>query len=142
MDRVRYHICWGSWHGPHSTDIPLKDVVDLLLQVRAGAYSIEGANPRHEHEWRVWEETKFPDGKILIPGVIAHTTNTIEHPELVAARIVNFARLVGKENVIAGTDCGFSQRSLNPRLHPSIVWAKLKALTEGRALASKQLWSI
>ncbi|MCI0786332.1 MAG: cobalamin-independent methionine synthase II family protein [Chloroflexi bacterium] len=140
QDRVRYHICWGSWHGPHSTDIPLKDVLGLLLQVTAGAYSIEGANPRHEHEWRVWEETKFPEGKILIPGVIAHTTNTIEHPELVAARIVNFARLVGKENVIAGTDCGFSQRALNPRLHPSIVWAKLRALSDGAALATKQLW--
>ena len=140
QDRVRYHICWGSWHGPHSTDIPLKDVLGLLLQVTAGAYSIEGANPRHEHEWRVWEETKFPEGKILISGVIAHTTNTIEHPELVAARIVNFARLVGKENVIAGTDCGFSQRALNPRLHPSIVWAKLRALSDGAALATKQLW--
>ena len=140
QDRVRYHICWGSWHGPHSTDIPLKDVLGLLLQVTAGAYSIEGANPRHEHEWRVWEETKFPEGKILIPGVIAHTTNTIEHPELVAAPIVNFARLVGKENVIAGTDCGFSQRALNPRLHPSIVWAKLRALSDGAALATKQLW--
>ena len=140
QDRVRYHICWGSWHGPHSTDIPLKDVLGLLLQVTAGAYSIEGANPRHEHEWRVWEDTKFPEGKILIPGVIAHTTNTIEHPELVAARIVNFARLVGKENVIAGTDCGFSQRALNPRLHPSIVWAKLRALSDGAALATKQLW--
>ena len=140
QDRVRYHICWGSWHGPHSTDIPLKDVLGLLLQVTAGAYSIEGANPRHEHEWRVREETKFPEGKILIPGVIAHTTNTIEHPELVAARIVNFARLVGKENVIAGTDCGFSQRALNPRLHPSIVWAKLRALSDGAALATKQLW--
>ena len=140
QDRVRYHICWGSWHGPHSTDIPLKDVLGLLLQVTAGAYSIEGANPRHEHEWRVWEETKFPEGKILIPGVIAHTTNTIEHPELVAALIVNFARLVGKENVIAGTDCGFSQRALNPRLHPSIVWAKLRALSDGAALATKQLW--
>ena len=140
QDRVRYHICWGSWHGPHSTDIPLKDVLGLLLQVTAGAYSIEGANPRHEHEWRVWEETKFPEGKILIPGVIAHTTNTIEHPELVAARIVNFARLVGKENVIAGTDCGFSQRALHPRLHPSIVWAKLRALSDGAALATKQLW--
>ena len=140
QDRVRYHICWGSWHGPHSTDIPLKDVLGLLLQVTAGAYSIEGANPRHEHEWRVWEETKFPEGKILISGVIAHTTNTLEHPELVAARIVNFARLVGKENVIAGTDCGFSQRALNPRLHPSIVWAKLRALSDGAALATKQLW--
>ncbi len=139
-EMIRYHICWGSWHGPHSTDIPLKDVAALVLRVNAGAYSIEGANPRHEHEWQVWEDVKFSDGKILIPGVIAHTTNTVEHPELVAWRIKNFARLVGRENVIAGTDCGFSQRALNPRLHPSIVWAKLEALAEGARLASQQLW--
>jgi 5-methyltetrahydropteroyltriglutamate--homocysteine methyltransferase len=139
-EMVRYHICWGSWHGPHTTDIPLRHIVDLVLQVRAGAYSIEAANPRHEHEWQVWEDTKLPDGKVLIPGVIAHTTNTVEHPELVAWRIINFANLVGRENVIAGTDCGFSQRALNPRLHPSIVWAKLRSLAEGAKLASKQLW--
>ena len=139
-EMVRYHICWGSWHGPHTTDIPLRHIVDLVLQVRAGVYSIEAANPRHEHEWQVWEDTKLPDGKVLIPGVIAHTTNTVEHPELVAWRIINFANLVGRENVIAGTDCGFSQRALNPRLHPSIVWAKLRSLAEGAKLASKQLW--
>lgn len=140
-EKVRYHICWGSWHGPHTTDIPLKDVVDLLLRVRAGAYSIEAANPRHAHEWRVWEEVKLPDGKVLIPGVISHSTNIVEHPELVADRIVAYARLVGRENVIAGTDCGFSQGALNPRLHPTIVWAKLRALSEGAAIATQRLWS-
>ena len=140
-ERVRYHLCWGSWHGPHTTDFPLKDIIDVVLKVRAGAYSIEAANPRHEHEWRVWEDVKLPEGKILIPGVVAHTTNTVEHPELVAWRITNFARLVGRENVIAGTDCGFSQGAFNPRVHPSIMWAKLRALAEGAALASKQLWS-
>jgi 5-methyltetrahydropteroyltriglutamate--homocysteine methyltransferase len=141
-EMVRYHICWGSWHGPHTTDIPLKDIVDLVLQVRAGAYSIEAANPRHEHEWQVWQDVKLPEGKVLISGVIAHTTNTVEHPELVALRIMNFARLVGRENVIAGTDCGFSQRALNPRLHPSIVWAKLQALAEGARLATERLWGL
>jgi 5-methyltetrahydropteroyltriglutamate--homocysteine methyltransferase len=139
-ERVRYHLCWGSWHGPHTTDVPLKDIVDLVLTVRAGAYSVEAANPRHEHEWQVWEAVKLPDGKVLIPGVVAHTTNTVEHPDLVAWRLVNFARLVGRENVMAGTDCGFSQGAFNPRLHPSIVWAKLRALAEGAALATRQLW--
>ncbi|MCI0440114.1 MAG: cobalamin-independent methionine synthase II family protein [Chloroflexi bacterium] len=139
-ERVRYHLCWGSWHGPHTTDFPLKDIVDIVLRIRAGAYSIEAANPRHEHEWQVWERVRLPDGKILIPGVIAHTTNTVEHPELVAWRVANFARLVGRENVIAGSDCGFSQGALNPRVHPSIMWAKLRALSEGAALATKQLW--
>jgi len=139
-DRVRYHLCWGSWHGPHTTDFPLKDIIDLVLRVRAGAYCIEAANPRHEHEWQVWEETRLPEGKILLPGVVAHTTNTVEHPELVAWRITNFARLVGRENVIAGTDCGFSQGAFNPRVHPSIMWAKLRALVEGAQLATKQLW--
>ena len=140
-ERVRYHLCWGSWHGPHTTDFPLKDIIDLVLQVRAGAYCIEAANPRHEHEWQVWENVNLPEGKILVPGVVAHTTNTVEHPELVAWRIVNFARLVGRENVIASTDCGFSQGAFNPRLHPTIVWAKLRTLAEGAALATKQLWS-
>jgi 5-methyltetrahydropteroyltriglutamate--homocysteine methyltransferase len=139
-ERVRYHLCWGSWHGPHTTDVPLKDIVDLILTVRAGAYSIEAANPRHAHEWQVWETVQLPEDKVLIPGVVAHTTNTVEHPELVAWRLVNFARLVGRENVIAGTDCGFSQGAFNPRLHASIVWAKLRALAEGAALATRQLW--
>jgi 5-methyltetrahydropteroyltriglutamate--homocysteine methyltransferase len=134
-DRIRYHICWGSWHGAHAHDIPLKDVVDLLLGVRAGAYAIEAANARHEHEWQVWKDTKLPDGKILIPGVVAHATNGIEHPELVAWRIKNFASVVGRENLIAGTDCG-----LGYRVHPQIAWAKLKTLAEGARLASKQLW--
>jgi len=140
-DRVRYHLCWGSWHGPHVTDVPLKDIVDIVLQVRADAYSVEAANPRHEHEWQVWEDVKLPDGKILIPGVVAHTTNLVEHPELIAWRITTYARLVGRENVIAGTDCGFSQGAFTPRVHHSIMWAKLQALAEGAALATKQLWS-
>jgi 5-methyltetrahydropteroyltriglutamate--homocysteine methyltransferase len=134
-DRVRYHICWGSWHGPHTHDLPLKHVVDLMLQVKAQAYSVEAANPRHEHEWKIWRDVKLPDGKILIPGVVSHASNVVEHPELVADRIVQYAELVGKENVIAGTDCGMGNR-----VHHQIGWAKLKALSEGAALASKQLW--
>ena len=134
-DRVRYHICWGSWHGPHTHDLPLKQVVDLLLKVKAGAYSVEAANPRHEHEWKVWKEVKLPEGKILIPGVVSHASNVVEHPELVADRIIRYADLVGRENVIAGTDCG-----MGLRVHPQIAWAKLKALAEGAALATKQLW--
>jgi 5-methyltetrahydropteroyltriglutamate--homocysteine methyltransferase len=140
-DRVRYHLCWGSWHGPHVTDVPLKDIVDIVLRVHADAYSVEAANPRHEHEWQVWEDVKLPDGKILIPGVVAHTTNLVEHPELIAWRITTYARMVGRENVIAGTDCGFSQGAFTPRVHHSIMWAKLQALAEGAALATKQLWS-
>ena len=135
QDRVRYHICWGGWHGPHTTDLPLKDIVGLLLQIRAGAYLIEAANARHEHEWRVWQEVKLPPGKILIPGVVSHATNVVEHPELVAERITRFADVVGRENVIAGTDCG-----LGGRLHYQLVWAKLKSLAEGARLATKQLW--
>jgi len=134
-DRVRYHICWGGWHGPHTTDLPLQDIVGLLLQIRAGAYLIEAANARHEHEWRVWEQVKLPQGKILIPGVVSHATNVVEHPELVAERILRFAKLVGRENVVAGTDCG-----LGGRLHRQLVWAKLSALSEGARLATKQLW--
>ena len=134
-DRVRYHICWGSWHGPHTHDLPLKHVIDLMLKVKAGAYSVEAANPRHEHEWKLWKETKLPSGKILIPGVVSHASNVVEHPELVADRIMLFAGLVGKENVIAGTDCGMGMR-----VHPQIAWAKLKALSEGAALATEQLW--
>jgi 5-methyltetrahydropteroyltriglutamate--homocysteine methyltransferase len=134
-DRVRFHICWGSWHGPHTHDLPLKHVIDLMLKVKAGAYSVEAANPRHEHEWKLWKETKLPSGKILIPGVVSHASNVVEHPELVADRIMLFSGLVGKENVIAGTDCGMGMR-----VHPQIAWAKLKALSEGAALASEQLW--
>jgi 5-methyltetrahydropteroyltriglutamate--homocysteine methyltransferase len=139
-ERIRYHVCWGSWPGPHTTDVPLKDIVDLVLRVRAGAYLIEGANPRHEHEWRVWENARLPDGAILIPGVISHATNVVEHPELVAERIVRLSRLVGRENVMAGTDCGFAQGPFHRRVHPSIMWAKLEALAEGARLASRELW--
>ncbi len=133
--RVRYHICWGSWHGPHTHDLPLKHVVDLMLQVRAEAFSVEAANPRHEHEWKVWRDVKLPEGKILMPGVVSHASNVVEHPELVADRIVQYASLVGKENVVAGTDCGMGNR-----VHMQIGWAKLKALGEGAEMASKALW--
>jgi len=139
-EKVRYHVCWGSWPGPHTTDVPLKDIVDLVLSVRAGAYVIEGANPRHEHEWKVWQDAKLPAGKVLIPGVISHATNVVEHPELIAERIGRYAKLVGRENVIAGTDCGFAQGPFHRRVHPSIMWAKLEALTEGARLATKELW--
>ena len=139
-DKVRYHVCWGSWPGPHTTDVPLKEIVDLVLKVRAGAYVIEGANPRHEHEWRVWKNVKLPAGRILMPGVISHATNVVEHPELVAERITRLARIVGRENVIAGTDCGFAQGALYQRVHESIMWAKLGAMVEGARLASKELW--
>jgi 5-methyltetrahydropteroyltriglutamate--homocysteine methyltransferase len=140
QDRVRYHVCWGSWPGPHTSDVPLKDIIDLILKLRVGAYVIEGANPRHEHEWKVWQDVKLPPGKVLIPGVISHATNIVEHPELVCERIVRFAKAVGRENVIAGTDCGFAQSPMYRRVHPTIMWAKLEALGEGAKLASKQLW--
>ncbi len=141
QDRVRYHVCWGSWPGPHTTDVPLKDIVDLVLKARVGALVIEGANPRHEHEWRVWEHVRLPPDTVLIPGVISHATNIVEHPELVAERIVRLAGLVGRENVIAGTDCGFAQGPFYRRVHPSIMWAKLEALAEGARLATKTLWA-
>jgi len=140
QDRVRYHICWGSWPGPHTSDVPLKDIVDVVLKAKVGAFVIEGANPRHEHEWKVWKDAKLAPGQILIPGVISHATNVVEHPELVAERIVRLANLVGRENVIAGTDCGFAQGPFYRRVHPSIMWAKLEALAEGARLASKELW--
>ncbi len=140
QDRIRYHICWGSFATPHVTDVPLKDIVDLVLQVKAGAYCIEMANPRHEHEWRVWEHVKLPAGRKLIPGVISHTTNVVEHPELVAERLTRLARLVGRENLIGGTDCGFAQSPYVKRVHPSIMWAKLEALAAGARLASQELW--
>jgi 5-methyltetrahydropteroyltriglutamate--homocysteine methyltransferase len=135
-DRVRFHICWGSWHGPHKGDVELKDVIDLLLKVKAQGYSVEAGNVRHEHEWKVWQDTRLPDGKVVIPGVVSHATNVLEHPELVADRIVRFAKAVGRENVIASTDCG-----LGGRVHPQIAWAKLGALAEGARLATKQLWA-
>jgi 5-methyltetrahydropteroyltriglutamate--homocysteine methyltransferase len=140
-DRVRYHVCWGSWPGPHVSDVALKDIVDLILKVRAGAYVIESANPRHEHEWQVWKNVKLPDGKVLIPGVISHATNVVEHPELIAERITRFANLLGRENVLAGTDCGFAQGTFYRRVHPTVMWAKFEALVEGARLASKQLWN-
>jgi 5-methyltetrahydropteroyltriglutamate--homocysteine methyltransferase len=139
-DRVRYHVCFGSWHVPHMADAPLEEIVDLILQVKAGAYSVEAANPRHEHEWRVWQKVKLPPGKILIPGVVTHHTTTVEHPQVVADRIVRYARIVGRENVIAGTDCGFAQTELIRRVHPEVMWAKLEALVEGARLASNELW--
>ena len=134
-DRIRFHLCWGSWHGPHVTDLPMKDIVDVMLEVNCQAYSFEAGNVRHEHEWTVWKDTKLPDGKIIIPGVVSHATNVVEHPELVAQRIIRFAEVVGRENVIAATDCG-----LGGRVHPQIAWAKLQALSEGAHLASQQLW--
>jgi 5-methyltetrahydropteroyltriglutamate--homocysteine methyltransferase len=139
-ERSRYHICWGSWNGPHAFDVPLKDIVDLLLQVRVGHYSVEQANPRHEHEWTVWQTVKLPPGKKLIPGVISHATNIVEHPELVAQRLVRLANIVGRENVLGGTDCGFAQSPFAQRVHPSIMWAKLRSLADGARLASRELW--
>jgi 5-methyltetrahydropteroyltriglutamate--homocysteine methyltransferase len=130
-DRIRYHMCWGSWHGPHAHDLELEHIVDILLEVKAQAYLIEGANARHEHEWEVWRDVELPEGKILVPGVVTHSTDVVEHPDLVAQRIERFASVLGAENVIAGTDCGFGGRS-----HPQIAWAKLRALTEGAARAS------
>lgn len=132
---VRFHVCWGSWHGPHTTDIPFEAIIDKVLQINAGGYTFEAANVRHEHEWRVWEDHKLPEGKVIIPGVVTHSTNVIEHPRLVADRIERFAGLVGKENVIASTDCG-----LGGRVHPHIAWAKLETLAKGAALASEELW--
>ncbi len=140
-DRVRYHLCWGSWQGPHEGDLALKDVVDLMLTVRAQAYSVEAATPRHSWEWRIWKDVKLPEGKILIPGVIAHTTAVVEHPETIAERIMNFAAVVGRDHVIAGADCGFAQGALYQRQHPTVMWAKFRALAQGAALASQRLWS-
>jgi 5-methyltetrahydropteroyltriglutamate--homocysteine methyltransferase len=139
-ERSRYHICWGSWNGPHAFDVPLKSIIDLLLQVNVGHYSVEQANPRHEHEWTVWQSVTLPPGKVLIPGVISHATNIVEHPELVAQRLVRLARIVGRERVMGGTDCGFAQSPFAQRVHPSIMWAKLRSLAEGARLASAELW--
>jgi 5-methyltetrahydropteroyltriglutamate--homocysteine methyltransferase len=140
-DRVRYHHCWGSNNRPHTTDTPLTEVLPQLLKIKAQAYGFEAANPRHEHEWMVWKDVKLPAGKILIPGLISQSTNVVEHPELVAWRIKNFASVVGKENIIAGVDCGFSQYWDQIRVHPTVQWAKLQALAEGARLASKELWA-
>ncbi len=135
QDRLRFHLCWGSWHGPHITDIAMRDIVEVMLRANVGAYSFEAGNVRHEHEWKVWQEVKLPDDKLILPGVVSHATNVVEHPELVAERILRFADLVGRERVIASTDCG-----LGGRVHPQIAWAKLEALAQGAALASRQLW--
>jgi 5-methyltetrahydropteroyltriglutamate--homocysteine methyltransferase len=139
-ERIRYHVCFGSWHVPHVADAPLEEIADLILKVRAGAYSIEAANVRHEHEWRVWENARLPAGRVLIPGVITHHTVTVEHPQLVADRIIRFAGLVGRENLIAGTDCGFAQLETIQRVHPTVMWAKFESLVEGARIASKVLW--
>ena len=135
-DRVRYHLCWGSWNGPHVDDIPFRNVVDLMLQVKAQAYSFEAGNVRHEHEWKIWRDVKLPDGKILMPGVVSHRTNTVEHPEVVSDRLQNFARLVGRENVMASTDCGMG----GGRIPHEIGWAKVESMVEGSALATADLW--
>jgi 5-methyltetrahydropteroyltriglutamate--homocysteine methyltransferase len=140
-DRIRYHICWGSFNTPHVGDVPAKDIIDLVLSVTAGSYLIEMANPRHEHEWRIWEDVALPEGKVLIPGVVSHSTNVVEHPELIAERLTRLARLVGRENVIAGTDCGFAQGPFTPRVHESIQWAKLRSISEGAGLATQELWA-
>ena len=134
-DRIRFHLCWGSWHGPHTTDIPMRDIVEVMLAVKCQGYSFEAGNVRHEHEWTVWQDVKLPDGKIIFPGVVSHATNVVEHPELVAQRILRFTKSVGRERVIAATDCG-----LGGRVHPMIAWAKLEALAQGAALASRELW--
>ena len=135
-EQIRYHLCWGSWLGPHSTDLPLQAVIDLILKVKASQYSVEAANPQHEHEWKVWQDVKLPAGRAVIPGIVTHKTTILEHPELVAERIIRYANVVGRENVIAGTDCG-----LGGRMHPQLIWAKLKTLAEGARLASDVLWS-
>ena len=134
-DRIRFHLCWGSWHGPHTTDIAMRDIVKVMLTINAHAYSFEAGNVRHQHEWKVWQEVRLPDDKLILPGVVSHATNVVEHPELVAERILRFANVVGRERMIASTDCG-----LGGRIHPDIAWAKLEALVQGAALASRQLW--
>jgi 5-methyltetrahydropteroyltriglutamate--homocysteine methyltransferase len=138
-ERARYHICWGSWNGPHVFDVEIKEIIDLILKLNVGYFLFENANPRHEHEWRIWESVD-PGGKVLVPGVISHATNVVEHPELVAERLVRLAKLVGRENVMGGTDCGFAQSPFAQRVHPTIMWAKLRSLAEGAKIASAELW--
>lgn len=135
QEQIRFHLCWGSWHGPHTTDIPFKDLAETMLSINAGSYSFEAANVRHEHEWKVWRDLDLPEDKVIVPGVVSHATNVVEHPELVADRIERFAQIVGRERVIASTDCG-----LGGRVHPQIAWAKLEALTEGAKIATERLW--
>jgi 5-methyltetrahydropteroyltriglutamate--homocysteine methyltransferase len=139
-DRIRYHICFGSWHGPHAYDPPLRDNIDMVLKVTAKYYLMEQANPAHEHEWRIWEDVPLPDGKVLIPGVVTHHTNVVEHPELVAQRLVRLAKVVGPDRVMGGTDCGFAQGAFIQRVHEEIQWAKLASLAEGARIASRELW--
>jgi 5-methyltetrahydropteroyltriglutamate--homocysteine methyltransferase len=139
-ERIRYHVCFGSWHGPHAYDPPLRDLIDLILRVPARYYLMEQANPRHEHEWRLWEDVKLPDGKVLVPGVVTHHTTIVEHPEVVADRLVRLAAVVGRDSVMAGTDCGFAQGAFVQRVHPTVQWAKLEALAEGARIATRRLW--
>ncbi|MGH3281286.1 MAG: hypothetical protein ACRDNW_19425 [Trebonia sp.] len=139
-DRIRYHVCFGSWHGPHAYDPPLRDSIDLVLAVNAKYYLMEQANPRHEHEWKIWQDVPLPDGKVLVPGVVTHHTNVVEHPELVAQRLVRLANVVGRERVMGGTDCGFAQGAFMHRVHEEVQWAKLASLAEGAAIASRELW--
>jgi 5-methyltetrahydropteroyltriglutamate--homocysteine methyltransferase len=140
-EKIRFHTCYGINEGPRVHDAPLKDMLPMILKVNAGAYSFEAANARHEHEYHVWENVKLPDGRLIIPGVVTHASNIVEHPELIAERIIRFAHLVGRENVIAGTDCGFSsQATYQPEIHPTVIWAKFRAMAEGAQLATKQLW--
>jgi len=139
-DRIRYHICFGSWHGPHAYDPPLRDAIDLVLAVKARYYLMEQANPRHEHEWKIWEDVTLPEDKVLIPGVVTHHTNVVEHPELVAQRLVRLANVVGRDRVMGGTDCGFAQGAFVHRVHEEIQWAKLASLAEGAKIASRELW--
>lgn len=140
-EQMRLHLCWGNYEGPHNHDVPLRDIIDLVFEARPAAISFEAANPRHAHEWTLFEEVKLPAGKVLIPGVLDSTTNYIEHPELVAQRLVQYAELVGRENVIAGSDCGFATFATSLTVHPTITWAKLRAMADGARLASEQLWS-
>jgi 5-methyltetrahydropteroyltriglutamate--homocysteine methyltransferase len=139
-DRTRYHMCWGSWNGPHVSDVAFKEIADLVLGVNVGGYALEMGNPRHEHEWQTWKTVKLPPGRVLLPGVISHSTNVVEHPELVCERLVRLAHVVGRENVIGSTDCGFAQGPFVQRVHPSIMWAKLQSLVEGARLATRELW--
>jgi 5-methyltetrahydropteroyltriglutamate--homocysteine methyltransferase len=136
QDRIRFHLCWGSWHGPHVTDLPMRDIIDVMLAIKCDAYSFEAANVRHEHEWSVWRDVKLPQHKYILPGVVSHATNVVEHPDLVAERILRFTGIVGRERVIASTDCG-----MGGRIHPDIAWAKFDALAQGARIASKKLWA-
>ena len=140
QDRIRYHVCWGSWNAPHLFDVPMENIIDLLLKLRVGGYQFEYANVRHEHEWRAWQNVTVPEDRVLIPGVISHATNVVEHPRLVADRLLRFAKIVGRERVMAGTYCGFAQGPFTRRVHPTIQWAKLRAQSEGARIATEELW--